>query len=163
MSAPAWRERFQELLPLYGHRNWILIADAAFPAQVGSAEIVATGEDHVRLVETVLDALRSAPHVRPVIRLDAELDHLPEPAVPGLKGTRGALHRAVAGLECTSVPHAELLERLAEVGRTYRVLVLKSTGTVPYSSVFVELDCGYWTPEQEAMLGRSMGTEVPRD
>lgn len=163
MPAPDWEERFRELLPLFGHRNWVVIADAAFPAQVGSVEVIATGEDHVRLVERVLEALRDAPHVRPAIRLDAELDYLPEPAVAGLKATRGAIHRAVTGLECVSVPHAELLERLAETGATYRILVLKSTGTVPYSSVFVELDCGYWGPEQEAMLRRAMETDVPRD
>jgi hypothetical protein len=158
-----WRERFAEVLPLYGHRNWILIADAAFPAQVGAVELLATGEDHLTAVQTVLAELRDAPHVRPVVRLDAELDHLPEPALAGLKSVRGTLHRLVEGFEHASLPHADLLERLSSVAETYQVLVLKTTGTVPYSSVFVELDCGYWSPEQEALLRRSMGTEVPRD
>jgi hypothetical protein len=158
-----WKERFLELLPLYGHRNWILIADSAFPAQVGAVEILATGQDHLSVVQEVLAKLRDAPHVRAVVRLDSELDHLPEPAVPGLKAVRGTLHRLVEGFEHSSLPHADLLERLARVSLTYRVLVVKTTGTVPYSSVFVELDCGYWSAEQEALLRRSMGTEVPRD
>lgn len=159
---PAWRERFSELLPLYGHRNWILVADAAFPAQLGAVEVVATGEDHLAVVQEVLRALNDAPHVRPIVRLDAELDFLPE-TISGLKATRSGLHRALQGLECSVALHADLLEHLAEVARTYRVLVLKTTGTVPYSSVFVELDCGYWGADQEAMLRRGMETEVPRD
>lgn len=159
----SWRDRFHELLPLYGHRNWILVADSAFPAQVGSVEILATGEDHLPVVQEVLRTLREAPHVRPVIRLDAELDFLPEPTVPGLKATRGSLHRAVEGFECHAVPHTDLLDRLGEVARSYQVLVLKTTGTVPYSSVFIELDCGYWGPDQEALLRRAMETELPRD
>jgi hypothetical protein len=157
-----WRERFRELLPVFGHRNWILVADAAFPAQVG-AEVVATGEDHLEVVNEVLQAVRDAPHLRPLVRLDAELDSLPEPTVPGLKATRGSLHRAVEGLEVSSVLHADLLERLAQVAQTYRVLVLKTSGLVPYSTVFIELDCGYWGPDQEALLRRAMETEMPRD
>src|SRR5687768_4648082 len=124
--ATNWRERFQEVLPVFGHRNWILVADAAFPAQVGAVEVIATGEDHLEVVQEVLQAVGEAPHLRPVVRLDAELDSLPEPTVPGLKATRGSLHRAVEGLEVSSVPHADLLEQLAEVAGTYRVLVLKT-------------------------------------
>ena len=156
-----WRTQFDRLLPLYGHRNWILVADAAFPAQVGATEVIATNEDHVAVVREVLGRLKDAPHVRPVIHLDAELDELPEPLVPGLKATRGDIHRIIAGLECHLALHAELLDRLEQISESYRVLVLKTRGTVPYSSVFVELDCGYWTPEEEATLRRAMSG--PRD
>ena len=30
-----WAQRLAECLPLYGHRNWIVVADAAYPAQAG--------------------------------------------------------------------------------------------------------------------------------
>jgi hypothetical protein len=156
-----WRSQLDRLLPLYGHRNWILVADSAFPAQVGAFEVIATGEDHVTVVHEVIERLKDAPHLRPVIYLDAELDELPEPVVPGLKATRGDIHKIAAGLPCHLVLHEELLERLEEVAQSFRVLVLKTTGTVPYSSVFVELDCGYWSPQQEATLRRAMSG--PRD
>jgi hypothetical protein len=28
----AWKTTLQQRLPVYGHRNWIIVADAAFPA-----------------------------------------------------------------------------------------------------------------------------------
>ena len=151
-----WREAFHHLLPLLGHRNWILIADAAYPAQTGATEVVATGEDHLAVVREVLDALRSAPHVRPVVYLDRELDYVTEDLAPGADATRAGLAETLRNLGPTPVLHAELIERLGQVAESFRVLVLKTTGVVPYSSVFVELDCGYWSPENEAELRRRM-------
>ena len=28
-----WEQLLEERLPLFGHRNWIVVADAAYPAQ----------------------------------------------------------------------------------------------------------------------------------
>ena len=28
-----WKRELKALLPLYGHRNWIVVADSAYPAQ----------------------------------------------------------------------------------------------------------------------------------
>jgi len=158
MSQPSdWRSRFRHLLPLYGHRNWIVIADAAFPAQVGAMEIVATGEDHLTVVGEVLAAVDEAAHLRPVVWLDAELDSLTEELAPGWQVTRARLAVNLHGLDPTPVLHAELLERLHTVAQSFHVLVLKTTGTVPYSSVFLELDCGYWPADREAALRERMG------
>ena len=41
---------------------------------------------------------------------------------------------------------------LDAAGRAFRVLLLKTTLALPYTSVFVELDCGYWSAEAEAAL-----------
>jgi L-fucose mutarotase/ribose pyranase (RbsD/FucU family) len=151
-SNPDWRAELRRLLPLYGHRNWIVVADSAFPAQVGAIEVLSTGEEHLAVVREVVGLVREAAHVRPVIWLDAELNALTETLAPGVEATRAALTEALQDLPATSVLHAELLERLSLVGETYRVLVLKTTGVVPYSSVFIELDCGYWSARNEARL-----------
>lgn len=151
-----WRQRFAELLPAYGHRNWILIADAAYPAQVGAIEVLATGGDHLAIVREVMDALRSAPHVHPVVRLDAELQHVTDDLVPGADALRSTLVADLADLNPEWMLHANLIERVGEVAQKFPVLVLKTTGTVPYSSVFIELDCGYWSPAQEAEMRRRM-------
>ena len=35
-AAPAaWEARLDELLPQFGHRNWFVVADSAYPAQRG--------------------------------------------------------------------------------------------------------------------------------
>lgn len=152
-----WRARFAHLLPLYGHRNWILIADSAYPAQVGSIEVLATGEDHLSVVREVLEAVRTATHVRPLVRLDAELDAVTEDLAPGANVVKAGLQEVLADLAPEPVAHAELIERLGSVAQAFSVLVIKTTGTVPYSSVFVELDCGYWSAEAEAALRKRLG------
>jgi hypothetical protein len=41
---------------------------------------------------------------------------------------------------------------LDEAGKTFNVLILKTNLTLPYTSVFLELDCGYWSEEAEQRL-----------
>jgi L-fucose mutarotase/ribose pyranase (RbsD/FucU family) len=155
-EARDWRAELRRLLPLYGHRNWIVIADSAFPAQVGAVEILATNEEHLSVVREVLALVEDAPHVRPVVWLDVELNALTESLAPGVEQTRAALTDALKELPAASVLHMDLLERLLLVAESYRVLVLKTTGVVPYSSVFLELDCGYWSARSEARLRQLM-------
>ena len=41
---PAWRATLDERLPLLGHRNWIVVADAAYPWQASAGiETIDTG------------------------------------------------------------------------------------------------------------------------
>jgi len=48
-------------LPLYGHRNWIVVADSAYPAQSKSGiQTIASGEDQIPVVQKVLDAIVAA-------------------------------------------------------------------------------------------------------
>ncbi|HTE19562.1 MAG TPA: hypothetical protein VK689_14435 [Armatimonadota bacterium] len=151
-----WRERLERLLPLYGHRNWVVVSDAAYPAQVGAMEVLATGKEHLMVLRDVVSALRRARHVRPIVWLDAELDALTETMAPGVEATRDGLAAVLRELSPSPVLHAELIERLGAAAQSFNVLVLKTTCTVPYSSVFIELDCGYWSAEQEAELRRAM-------
>ena len=72
-----WEVQFDELLPLLGHRNWILVVDKAFPLQ----------------------------------------------SAPGMTN-------------------------------------IKTEHIMPYTSVFIELDCGYWSAEKEATL-RNLMPEDP--
>jgi hypothetical protein len=37
--------------------------------------------------------------------------------------------------------------------------VLKTRMTIPYTSVFLRLDCGYWSDEQEKRLREKMGKQ----
>jgi hypothetical protein len=56
MGDRSWQTVLDETLPVYGHRNWIVIADSAYPKQSNSAiTTVCTGETqivshHLRLV-----------------------------------------------------------------------------------------------------------------
>lgn len=149
----AWISRFEQLLPVYGHRNWIVIADSAYPAQVGEGfEIIFTGSDHINLLTEVLSRIAQAAHVSPLIYLDAELSFLDEALAPGVDAYRKRLLDLLRLYRINSLPHLELIQRLEEAGRHFQVLVLKSTLTIPYTSVFMELDCKYWSQEKERLL-----------
>lgn len=141
------------MIPLLGHRNWIVVADAAYPAQSNPGiETLVTGCDHAEVLHRVLAAIASSNHVRPNIYLDSELQLVTEEDAPGVNAIRGEIARNVAQKNTRSLPHEQIISRLDEAGKLFRILILKSTLRIPYTSVFVELDCGYWSNEAETRL-----------
>jgi len=156
-SSPDWRAALARALPLLGHRNCVVVADAAYPWQSSPGiETVATGAPHLEVLKTVLEAIGRASHVRAIALLDAELAFVPERHAPGIDALRGGIAAAVAGVETRALPHEDVIRALDEAGRTFRILLLKTTLTLPYTSVFLQLDCGYWTGEAEGDLRRRM-------
>jgi hypothetical protein len=53
------------------------------------------------------------------------------------------------------VPHEELIRRLDEVSSLCRVVIIKTPLTLPYTSTFFELDCGYWDSVREEAIRRA--------
>src|SRR6266702_539139 len=79
MAQPAWVQKLHNQLPLLGHRNWIVVADSAYPLQTSPGiETVFADADQVQVVAKVLNELAKAKHVRPIIYTDSELKHVPE-------------------------------------------------------------------------------------
>jgi hypothetical protein len=157
-SSPSdWRAALARSLPLLGHRNCIVVADAAYPWQSSPGlETIATGAPHLEVLKAVVEAVERAPHVRAIALLDSELAFVPERHAPGIDALRGGIAAALAGVETRALPHEDVIRALDEAGRTFRILLLKTTLTLPYTSVFLQLDCGYWTGEAEADLRRRM-------
>lgn len=152
-----WRARLNEELPLLGHRNWIAIVDSAYPLQTsGGIETVETDADQIEVVKTVLAELGKAKHVRPVIFTDAELKVVPEKDAAGVTAYREALTSLLGKNDVQSLPHEEIISKLDEAGKTFHILVLKSRLTIPYTSVFVRLECGYWSADAEKRLREAM-------
>ena len=151
-----WKDLLAQRLPLLGHRNWIVVADAAYPWQTAPGiESVCTGEDQLEVVRTVLEAIDRAPHLRPVVFLDAELSFLPEVDAEGITAYRTDLKSLLAGHTVRDLPHEDIIARLDAVGRTFHILLLKTTLILPYTSIFIELDCGYWKSEAEQRLRKA--------
>lgn len=156
-SSRDWRTQLRNELPLLGHRNWIVVVDSAYPLQTSAGiETVETNSDQLDVVRTVLDELSKAKHVRPVIFTDAELAAVPESDAAGVSAYREALAKVLGGKKTQSLPHEETIAKLDEAGKTFRILVLKTSLTIPYTSVFMRLDCGYWSDEQEKRLREKM-------
>ena len=152
-----WRGRLAQELPLLGHRNWIAVVDSAYPLQTSAGvETVETNANQLDVVSTVLDQLGKAKHVRPVIFTDTELKVVPETDAAGVTAYRDALSSLLAKTEAQSLPHEEIISKLDEAGKTFHVLVLKTSMTIPYTSVFIRLECGYWSADAEKRLREKM-------
>lgn len=156
-AVPAWQLHLREVIPLYGHRNWICVVDSAYPAQSREAiETIYVGGDQLDVVRLVLDELAKAKHVRPVVYCDKELRFVPERDAPGIEAYRRELARLLGRREVREMPHEEIIKLLDTAAQTFRVLILKTDLTLPYTSVFINLDCGYWSPEAEKRLREAM-------
>jgi hypothetical protein len=156
-KAPTWEEALAAALPALGHRNWIVVADSAFPLQISPGiETIVTGEDHFSVLEKVLKAVDGARHIRPKIWLDKELDYVTEDLAPGADEAKRRLGELLAGRGANPVLHEDLIARLDQAGKIFKIVMVKTTLAVPYTSVFLELDCGYWPAENEAKLRERM-------
>jgi hypothetical protein len=167
-----WRVRLNQQLQLMGHRNWIAVVDSAYPLQTSpGVETIATNDDQLEVVKMVLGQIAKAKHVRPVIFTDAELKLVPESDAKGVTAYREALSKLLSTaesgtvksstaapekIEAQSLPHEEIISKLDEAGKTFHILILKTTLTIPYTSVFIRLDCGYWSADAEKRLREAM-------
>ncbi len=152
MSKQSWKDSFQELLPLLGHRNWILVVDKAFPLQTASGmTYLDSTEDMDSALSYVLGAVGDSSHIKPIIYVDKELSVLKH------IGTEEAemadkLEEALKEYPVEHILHDEVFAKLEAASKMFHVVVIKTESTVAYSSVFMELDCGYWTAEKESAL-----------
>ena len=73
-----------------------------------------------------------------------------------IDGLRDGVAAALAGVETRALPHEDVIRALDEAGRTFRILLLKTTLALPYTSVFLQLDCGYWNVDAESELRAAM-------
>jgi hypothetical protein len=161
MSAGPWKAVLAKRLPLLGHRNWIGVVDSAYPWQTAQGvEMVATGANHAVVLQTVLAAVNRAGHVRPLLRIDAELAALNEKFKPGIDALRKKMAPLLAEAPVSSLPHDEIIRLLDAAARQFRVLLFKTTATIPYTSVFIELDCGYWSEADEHSLRHELSLHL---
>jgi len=148
-----WTQDFARLLPLLGHRNWILVVDKAYPYQSAPGiTTLDTREPLPDVLERVVAALNATPHVRPVFYTDLELNAIGEDLAPGASAYRAELARILKGADTQTLPHDSVFAKLADASKLFQVVVLKTESTLAYSSVFIELDCAYWSPAKEKAL-----------
>src|SRR5262245_52108899 len=114
-----WRQTLARRLPEFGHRNWVVIADSAYPAQSRPGiETIVTDADQLDVVEAVLAALDHAPHVKPIVYTDAELQSVPESDAPGIEAYRQWLSEKLGNRFVRAMPHEEIIAKLDEAGQT---------------------------------------------
>jgi L-fucose mutarotase/ribose pyranase (RbsD/FucU family) len=162
-SVPQWQTKLAQILPLLGHRNWIMIVDSAYPLQSSAGvETLETNADQIEVLRTVLSAIDSSIQVRPIVYMDAELPFVNEKDAPGVTAYREKVKATLGGRTITSLPHEQIIAKVDEVGKTFRIVVLKTTMTVPYTSVFLQLNCKYWSDDAEAQMRKAMSVSTTK-
>ncbi|MFI3322387.1 MAG: hypothetical protein R3Y50_07680 [Rikenellaceae bacterium] len=156
-SVPSWRGEFKEILPKLGHRNWILIVDSAYPLQSSEAiETLVSNENIEDVLKYVLKNIDKSDHIKPIVYQDKEFSFMCNEWSDDCEELRVDINKILAGYNPNVILHDEIFEKLDAASKLFNVLVIKTECTVPYSSVFVELDCGYWDSSSESSLRNSM-------
>jgi len=157
-AGPAWQDVLRQRMPLLGHRNWIVIADAAYPAQCapGVSMLLADG-DPVDVIRQVLALIAASGHVKAKILVDRELEFVGEQDAPGIGAYRNQLRSLPRWADVQTLSHEEIIAALDRAAARFDVVILKTGMTIPYTSVFLELDCAYWNADSEARLRATMG------
>jgi hypothetical protein len=162
-DAPAgWRAKVAETMPLLGHRNWILIVDSAYPLQASDGiETIETNASQSQVIRYVLAAIDRSIHVRPLIYMDAELPYVPEQDAPGATAYRYEIKQLFRDFPIEQLPHERIISTVDETSKQFHVLVLKTNMAIPYTSVFIRLDCKYWSADAEARMRVKMNASEP--
>jgi D-ribose pyranose/furanose isomerase RbsD len=152
-----WKGQLNEELPLLGHRNWILVVDKAFPAQTASGiKVINTGESLQDVLQFTLQKIDRSLHVKPVVYTDSELEYITPAMVGYIDNYKKGLHKILNGIEPQTLLHDSVFVKIDKASKLFRIVVLKTEEVIPYSSVFLQLDCRYWSPEQERVLREAM-------
>ena len=152
-----WKGRLSAVLPLFGHRNWIVVTDSAYPAQSNPGiETIVAGGDQLAVVEHVLGAIARCSHIRANIYADRELAHVTESDAPGVLKYCRDLEKLLGNANLSYLPHEQIIRKLDESAQMFRVLIIKTDLCIPYTSVFFELDCGYWNADAERRLHKAI-------
>jgi D-ribose pyranose/furanose isomerase RbsD len=160
-AAADWREDLSARLALFGHRNWIVIADSAYPAQSGvGIETIKVAGSLLHVLEQVMRQVKNVRHVTPIVWRDLELGFVPEQDAPGVSRLREVLNLRLADWPSEKLPHEQIISKLDEAGKLFQVLIIKTDETIPYTSVFLQLDCAYWGPAAEARMRQAMAAGV---
>lgn len=152
-----WRNQFGQKLQLLGHRNWILIVDKAFPEQnAPGIQYINTDEDLLPVLEYTLNKIKNSRHIKPVIYKDKELSFITEAQSSGVEAFRQQSEKILRQAGVNTIPHDSIFSKLDQESRLFKVLVLKTNETIPYTSVFLQLDCAYWNSDKEKALRQRM-------
>ncbi len=154
---PAWGKTVSREVDALGIQNWIIIAESSFPvvSRVGVRTLVVDAEVP-ELVDYVVNHLESSENVNPTFNTARELPYVSNDRAPGIDQFRKDLKEALHGHEVRQMDNRSLTLLAHSDASKFAVLVLKSKTALPYSSVFVELDSGYWDRGSEDKLRLDM-------
>ena len=145
-----WKTEVEETLNLFGHRNWIVIADSAYPEQSNPAiKTITINDSQLEAVEYVSHLIEQTAHVDANIFIDKEMAFVAEKDAKGITSYIADLNKVLEGKPVKTMLHEDIIRELDASAKLFNVLIIKTDLAIPYTSVFFQLECGYWNAEAE--------------
>ena len=151
-----WEEQLLSQIKLLGHRNWIVVADAAYPLQSNPGiKTIFSDKNQIQTLQIVNDIINRQTHIKPTIYLDKEIDFVSEEDAKGITLYRASIDEMLSD-NAQKVLHEEIITLLDKASELFNVIIIKTDFTIPYTSVFIQLDCKYWDAESELELRKKI-------
>lgn len=156
----SWQAAVNRQVGQLGYRNWVVIAEASFPAhnRPGIRQVT-TNAEVPEALDYVLSTLEKTENVRAQIYVPREFRSVENDFAPGIDEMRKRLQSAFHGHETTELDQQSLLTLLEDANRSFDVLVIRTPTALPYSSIFLELQPGYWDVDSETKLREKIARE----
>ncbi|WP_310560741.1 RbsD/FucU domain-containing protein [Flavobacterium sp.] len=155
-----WKTEVENTIQLFGHRNWIVVADGAYPKQSNPAiKTITVDANQLEVVQFVNKVIKKSSHVQANIFLDKEMAFVAEKDAKGIDKYRTDLNKILESKKVQTMLHEDIIKELDSSAKVFDVLIIKTNLTIPYTSVFFQLDCGYWNAEAEQNLRTSLNSK----
>jgi hypothetical protein len=156
-TTPTWLNTVDNEVHKLGAFNWVIVAEPSFPALSRSGvTTITTPVSTTEALNGVLQSIDSHSHVTPIIHLIREASAVTEHDTPGIDDYRIKLEQVLNGRETLTLTNNTLNLLITDARKNYRILVIKTATSLPYTSVFLELESGYWDGESETALRKRL-------
>lgn len=145
-----------------GARNWVVIADPTYPIPAGAGAVtMAVPSPTADTFREVLDLLELQASLTPRIWVCNEMEAVTEKLAPGMEEYRKDVNYLLSGRFCYRLDERIISMQLADAAQKFRVLYIKTNTQLPYSTIAIELDSGYWNPDAEAEIRERLEKLMP--
>lgn len=155
-----WKTEVEKTIKLFGHRNWIVVADGAYPKQSNPAiKTITVDANQLEVVQFVNEVIKKSTHVQANIFVDKEMAFVPEKDAKGIEKYRTDLHKILDKNNLKTQLHEDIIKELDNSAKLFDVLIIKTNLSIPYTSVFFQLECGYWNAKAENNLRTNLNAK----
>lgn len=159
-TSKKWQTEVEKTIQLFGHRNWIVVADEAYPKQSNPAiKTITVDANQLEVVQFVQESIEKTAHVQANIFVDKEMDFVAEKDAKGIDNYRLELKKMLNSKNLNTKLHEEIIGELDKSAELFDVLIIKTKLAIPYTTVFFQLECGYWNAEAENNLRTNLNAK----
>ena len=88
--------------------------------------------------------------------MDKELNFITSTQVSDINQYRDSLRSVLTNSNVELIKHDSVFVKIDKASKLFRIIVLKTEEVIPYSSVYILLDCKYWSEQKQQELETAM-------